>query len=184
MTVSEPPIFQAKARRAAAIDRPEEQAFRALVRTIGLLDRVMQPYFARFGISGSQWAALRALHRAEFDNEVSLRITDLSERLLIRPPSVSGVIGRLERGGLVSRGAGPRDLRTRRVRLTPRGRRVVEQVIAVYAQQMDCVLGVLNASDQQELRRLLERLSGHLERLLGELPTAPAWAAGAAEKHI
>src|SRR5690242_17939380 len=81
----------------AEIEPATERAFRDLVRTIGLLERVMQPQFARFGISGSQWAALRALHRAEQEGHEGLRITDLSDRLLIRPPSVTGVIDRLER---------------------------------------------------------------------------------------
>jgi DNA-binding MarR family transcriptional regulator len=137
-----------------------------LVRTIGLLERVMQPQFARFGISGSQWAALRTLQRAEAEGRSSLRITDLSERLLIRPPSVTGVIDRLERSGLVARDASPDDLRTRRVRLTAGGRRLVRQVTGVYGEQVDRALAGLRSPDQQELHRLLERLCGHLEKLL------------------
>src|SRR5437868_3671173 len=90
-------------RKAADADAAPETAVRALVRTFGLLERVQQPYFARFGISGSQWGVLRALHRAQKENLSSLRLTDLSERLLVRPPSVTGVIDRLQRAGLVVR---------------------------------------------------------------------------------
>ena len=50
----------------------------------------MQPYFARFGITGSQWGILRTLHRAEREGLPSLRVTDLSDRLLVRPPSITG----------------------------------------------------------------------------------------------
>src|SRR5262245_44573422 len=89
--------------------RPAEDAFRELIRTIGLLERVMQPYFARHGISGSQWGVLRTLYRAELDGESSLRQTDLSDRLLIRPPSVTGALDRLERAGLVARGGSATD---------------------------------------------------------------------------
>lgn len=154
-------------------DRPQERAFRELVRTIGLMERVMQPYFARFGISGSQWGVLRTLERAGAGRRDGLRITDLSERLLIRPPSVTGVVDRLERGGLVVRDAATDDLRAKRVRLTARGRRLVEQVTAVHADQVDMLLGGLNATDQARLHRLLDRLSGHLEKLL-EQPSASA----------
>src|SRR5438270_5216932 len=90
--------------------RPAEGAFRELIRVIGLVERVMQPYFARFGISGSQWGVLRQLHRAEEDGAPGLRLTDLSERLLIRPPSVTGVVDRLERAGLVVRDGSRTDL--------------------------------------------------------------------------
>lgn len=155
-----------EARRTVKADRPQEHAFRGLVRTIGLLERVMQPYFARFGISSSQWAALRALHRAEQEGRGGLRITELSERLLIRPPSVTGVLDRLERDGLVVRDTSAEDLRAKQVRLRPRGRRLVLQILAVHAEQIDRVLGILSPSDQNELSRLLDRLSGHLGSLM------------------
>src|SRR5438309_10975549 len=98
--------------------RPPENAFRELIRTFGLVERVMQPYFARFGISGAQWGVLRNLHRAEAEGLARLRLTDLSERLLIRPPSVTGVVDRLERTGLVARESSPDDLRAKQVGLT------------------------------------------------------------------
>src|SRR5438445_7501536 len=107
--------------------RPSETTFRQLIRVLGLVERVMQPYFAQFGISGSQWGVLRNLHRAVQEGVAGLRLTDLSERLLIRPPSVTGVVDRLERAGLVVRDGSPTDLRSKRVNLTERGRQIVEQ---------------------------------------------------------
>src|SRR3954464_8308384 len=82
---------------------PAEAAFRSLVRTIGLLERVMLPHFARLGVSASQWGVLRTLYRAEANGDRGLLLTDLSERLLVRPPSVTGLVARLERDGLVTR---------------------------------------------------------------------------------
>src|SRR5207244_550913 len=104
--------------------------FRELVRTLGLLERVMQPHFARFGISGAQWGILRNLHREEQKGMPALRLTDLSERLMIRPPSVTGVVDRLERSGLAVRDGSPTDFRAKRVLLTSKGREVVERVLA------------------------------------------------------
>jgi DNA-binding MarR family transcriptional regulator len=146
--------------------QPAEGAFRQLLRTIGLLERVMQPHFARFGITGSQWGVLRSLHRAEAEGHAALRLTDLSERLLIRPPSVTGVVDRLERAGLVSRGDSPIDLRAKQVALTPRGRQLVERLVTVHADRIEAVMGALTAAEQAELLRLLGRLEGHLESLL------------------
>jgi DNA-binding MarR family transcriptional regulator len=137
-----------------------------MLRTIGLLERVMQPHFARFGITGAQWGVLRNLHRAESEGHPALRLTDLSERLLIRPPSVTGVVDRLERAGLVSRGDSPTDLRAKQVALTPRGRHLVERVLAVHGAQVEAVMSALTSAEQGELQRLLGRLEGHLESLL------------------
>src|SRR2546429_5208799 len=102
--------------------RTSEKAFREMIRLFGLLEKVMQPYFAGFGISGAQWGVLRTLHRAEASNEPALRLTELSERLLVRPPSVTGLLDRLERVGLLRRRPATDDLRAKLVALTDKGR--------------------------------------------------------------
>src|SRR6185369_14977576 len=146
--------------------RTSEKAFREMIRLFGLLEKVMQPYFARFGISGSQWGVLRTLHRAESEGLTGLRLTDLGDRLLIRPPSVTGIVDRLERVGLVVRDGSPEDLRAKLVRLTGKGRQIVGQVLAVHGEQIEKVLGCLNPAEQERLHRLLSRVGLHLESLL------------------
>lgn len=147
----------------AAQRAPAESAFRSLVRTLGLLKRVMEPYFARFGISGSQWSVLRTLHRSEEEGLPRLRLTDLGDRLIVRPPSVTGVVDRLQRMGLVRRAASADDQRVKHVSLTAAGRALVRRVLAQYPAQVDTVLGGLAAAEQAELGRLLDRLASHLE---------------------
>ena len=150
-----------------------ETAVRALVRAFGLLERVQQPYWAGFGISGSQWGVLRALYRAETESAISrtsgsaggLRLTDLSERLLIRPPSVTGVVDRLQRAGLVMRDASSDDLRSKQVSLTPHGRQLVEQVLSGHRSRLNLLLSGLNGAEQSKLHQLLVRWSEHLEKL-------------------
>jgi DNA-binding MarR family transcriptional regulator len=154
--------------------KPAESAFRELIRALGLLERVMQSYFARFGISGSQWGVLRNLHRAEKEGLPGLRLTDLSERLLVRPPSVTGAVDRLERAGLVSRDGSPTDLRAKHVGLTAKGRELVERILVYHGNQMETVLGGLNLSEQAEFQRLLQQFAGHLEVLLKRQATGTA----------
>src|SRR5712692_1966382 len=152
--------------RSAASGRPTEGIFRALVRTFGLLERVMQAHFARFGISGAQWGVLRNLHRAEEEGLPGLRLTDLSDRLLIRPPSVTGAVDRLERAGMVLRDNATVDQRSKLVGLTPKGRQLIERILSVHAQQVARVLGGLSKKEQAEFHRLLRRLGQHLEGLM------------------
>jgi DNA-binding MarR family transcriptional regulator len=133
---------------------------------MGALERVMQPYFARFGITGAQWGVLRNLHRAELEKLPALRLTDLSERLLIRPPSVTSVVDRLERARLVERRDSATDLRIKQVALTPRGRQLVERVLEVHTAQIDAVMGALTPAEQTELHGLLRRVESHLETLI------------------
>ena len=145
--------------------RTSELALRELVRSFGMLERVLHPYFARFGISGAQWGVLRNLHRAEEEGVRELRLTDLAGRLLVRPPSVTGIIDRLERAGLVARGEVRSDLRSKRISLTSAGRNVVKQVLRGHEHRIDALMAGLSADEQEELRRLLVKLAGHLEGL-------------------
>jgi DNA-binding MarR family transcriptional regulator len=142
---------------------PAEAAFRSFIRTFGLVERAMQGHFQAFGISGSQWGVLRNLHRAEEAGESGLRLTDLSQRLLIRPPSVTGVVDRLEEAGLVLRTAVPGDLRAKRVALTEAGRSLVERVLTVHARQIARVMAGLSVDEQLELNRLLTQLGDGLQ---------------------
>jgi MarR family 2-MHQ and catechol resistance regulon transcriptional repressor len=125
----------------------------------------MEPHFARFGISGSQWSVLRTLHRSEVDGHPALRQTDLGDRLVVRPASVTGVVDRLQRMGLVDRAASATDHRAKIVSLTESGRDLVARVLQHHPAQMRRVLDGLNDPEQGQLQRLLDRLSSHLETL-------------------
>ncbi len=147
-------------------DSAEEAAFLGLLRTFGLIERVMQGHFARFGISGSQWGVLRILHRAEEAGHEALRLTDLSERLLVRPPSVTGLVARLERAGWVIRDISPTDQRAKRVRLTTAGRDLVDGALSKHRQQIGKVMAGLDHEHCLQLDGLLSRLKVHLEGML------------------
>jgi len=154
---------------------PTENVFRSLIRVYGLVGRIMHPYFARMGISGAQWGVLRALHRVEQEGAAGLRLTDLSNRLLIRPPSVTGTVDRLQRMGLVARDPSTTDLRVKRVSLTPAGRQLVEHAMEGHGTKVRALLSGLSSEEQAELGQLLERLGSHMEGMLeGAAPVEPA----------
>jgi DNA-binding MarR family transcriptional regulator len=145
-----------------------DAAFRAFLRASGLVRRVMEPFFAQFGISGAQWGVLLALGRAADEGELGLRLTDIGDRLLIRPPSVTGVIDRLERMGLVERTSSSQDMRAKCVSLTPAGRQLFGRVKKGRQAKVNDMLGGLTAKEQLELSLLLRRLGTHLELLDGQ----------------
>ncbi len=139
--------------------------FRLLLRTMGTLKRHLEPFFARAGISGAQWAILWILYRAAEEGQPNLRATDLGERLLIRPPSVTGVIDRLVRSGLIERNTSPDDKRVTLIALTQPGRELVETLHNVHDDKVTALLGVLSTEDQKSLHRILERFAAHLDDL-------------------
>jgi DNA-binding MarR family transcriptional regulator len=162
------------ATRFPAADSSAALAFRELLRTYGLLERRMLPYFARFGISGSGWGVLRNLQRAEDEGKSGLRLSELSERMLIRPPSVTGVVDRLERDGLVARRGDPTDQRAKRVGLTRAGRQLIERVSVGHQRKIESILAGLSQKEQTQLRDLLIRLRQRLE----DMPSGPTLGPG------
>jgi DNA-binding MarR family transcriptional regulator len=143
-----------------------EAAFRELLRALGVLQRVQHPYFARFGIRGGQWGVLRNLHRALRDEGLpGLRLTDLGQRLLIRPPSVTAVVDRLERSGLVQRRGSATDQRSKLVALTEQGRELVERVLEVHGGRIEAVMAGLCPAEQAQLHWLLLKLRQGMETL-------------------
>jgi DNA-binding MarR family transcriptional regulator len=140
-----------------------EVAFREFWRVAGLLKRAMEPRFAQFGISPAQWAILRALHRSETSGAQPPRVTDLSRQLFIRPPSVTGVVNRLERMRMVTKIASRGDQRFRRVRLTDSGRQLVNRVLAGHPAWIKRLMMGLSRREQATLSALLGKLSTHLE---------------------
>lgn len=142
-----------------------ENLFREFLRTFGRLKRAMEPYLSQFGISGAQWGTLRTLQRAKEEGLEGLRLKDLGQRLLIHPPSVTGVVDRLERMGLVARATSTDDLRAKQVRLTPAGIVMIERVQQGHAEQVRRIMGGLSAPEQSQLQVLLQRIGEHLDRM-------------------
>ncbi len=147
-----------------------EGILHALLRTWGLLRQAQDPFFARFGISGSQWGILRVLQRAESNGEAELPLKVVSERLLIQPPSVTGVVDRLERLGLVKRSPSSQDMRVRHLSLTPQGRMLLSQVLEGHAQRVQALFDGLGLQDQETMLQLLKRLETHLRTLVAPHP--------------
>jgi DNA-binding MarR family transcriptional regulator len=87
------------------------------------------------------------------------RIRDLHERSLLTQPSLSRMVERLEREGLVSRGPVAGDARGVAVRLTDEGLRLQRLVGTRHVRSIDRVVGeALDADELATLRELLDRL--------------------------
>lgn len=89
-------------------------------------ETVMQrfrPHLKRHGLTEQQWRVLRAL-----DDGEEVEIGRIARLTSILGPSLTGVLDRMERDGLVVRSRSGTDQRRVTVRLTPRSRRLIEAV--------------------------------------------------------
>lgn len=145
-----------------------ERTFRSLVRVLGLLKRVMHPLFQQHGITPAQWAVLRLLSQAQKAQRPPLTVSDLGKLLLVRPPSVTGVIDSLVQRSLVSRCSPAADLRVRQITLTPQGQGLVDGMGAEHEKRVRQLMKSLGSEECAQLRLLLEKLAIGLEPLARE----------------
>lgn len=117
------------------------------------------------GLSGPGLAVLRSL-----SVEDGLTQAELARRLRLEPPSMCRMIDRLAREASVERHPDPGDRRATRVRLTPRGRVLAEQGMAVVDGIEARIFAGLDADEREQLAELLQRV---IDRLPASGP-APA----------
>jgi DNA-binding MarR family transcriptional regulator len=152
----------------SSVELTTEEVVRTLLRTLGLVKRALGPHFAKFGISNSQWSVLRTLHRAKSEGKAKLRLRDLSDRLLIRPPSVTRVIENLVKKGLVTEQTSASDSRAKDIQLSSAGTELVESILVLNEKKMAEVLGILEPSRQAGLKDSLDKICTHLESIIGK----------------
>lgn len=83
---------------------------------------------------------------------------ELAATLSMPKATVTVYLKRLEAAGFVRREIDPADLRRHRLLLTPPGRKVVTDGLALLSAEFDKRLGRLTAGQQKELKSLLERI--------------------------
>ena len=124
---------------------------------LALTDRLMGGSAGPAGrFSGSERAALVTL-LAHPDHTVSW----LGDVLVLTSSGITRLVDRLVAAGLVTRTVGT-DARSRRVRLTRKGRSAARTVLQTRRTAMGEVLGALSERDRHELERLLELVVGNL----------------------
>jgi MarR family transcriptional regulator, lower aerobic nicotinate degradation pathway regulator len=85
-------------------------------------------------------------------------MNELARLLDLDKSSVTGLVDRAERRGLVARAPSPADGRAVLVRLTDEGRSLVSAAAGLFAADVTAMLGGLPARDRAALARLISRL--------------------------
>ena len=121
-----------------------EQAYRNLA-------RVYEHTVKALGLNVLEWYALRALYRQD-----GLSASQLAAQVCRHPSSMTALLDRMERKGLVRRQIAPDDRRSVQIFLTEQGQALREQVLAV-AERLEHLLD--EHVSPEELRAFLHVLS-------------------------
>jgi DNA-binding MarR family transcriptional regulator len=146
--------------RAATRDRSDGHrtiALRALRSFVASLSRSARAIESRTGFTNAQLFLLRQLATTD-----ALSVNELAGRARTNQSTVSIVLGRIERAGLVRRTRAPEDARRARVSLTAKGRRLLRRAPTP---PTSALFGALESLSDHEARALATGLSALLAAL-------------------
>ncbi|MBK7582930.1 MAG: MarR family transcriptional regulator [Myxococcales bacterium] len=125
--------------------------------------RITKDVAARHGVTGPQLAVVKMLEPVG-----KLSLSELSWKIRARNSTVTGIIDRMEREGLVERRRSEDDRRVIHITLTRKGHRLAADIPVEPVQIFRQILGELSARDAAELSRILTRLARRVRELVEE----------------
>lgn len=118
-----------------------------------LLDDGDRHVLELLSLTPMEFAVLKRLHPEE-----GHRLTEIGAELLCVKSTITRLVDRLERDGLVQRLPDPEDRRAQRLVLTPQGITVRERAEAVHDEAVERRMSLLDADEQRLFHTLLEKL--------------------------
>jgi len=122
------------------------------------LNKVTKESISSYGLTTSQFFMLIALYE-----ENGILISKLAKKVALDKATLTGIVDRLERDGLVERKNDPKDRRAIRVYLTPKAEAMREELLDIYHENNSRFLSVLSEDE----KRIFERVVEKLERIGG-----------------
>ena len=133
-----------------------------LLRRVGdTLMRCQDLVFSKYGLTTEQWGLLTALKARG-----PLRPSDLADILERTPNSMSMLIDRMVKAGLIRRTRDRKDRRVVTVSMTEKGRITVEPAIPAGWEFIHEIISTLTDNEQRDLANLLERVKCELDNYL------------------
>ena len=102
--------------------------------------------------------------------EDGLTHSQLAERMMVTPATISRMVQRMEKTGFLTRRVDPTDERVSRVYLSPAGREVQAALRQVWRTMEEETFAGLSDEELAALSSLLGRLRDNLQRVSGEIP--------------
>jgi DNA-binding MarR family transcriptional regulator len=186
------PKYEALRQRAARypeIDPRAFEAFLVLLRVGSDLLDGLEAYLGSKGMSQGKFSILMLLNR---DPEVGVSPSDLAERSGVTRATITGLLDGLTREKLVSREDDTGDRRKAVVRLTSRGRKLLDGMLPQYYRHVAELMGGMSDEEKAKLVELLTRVNQRVGALwtaagkkslsqppAGDISASPADVSGA-----
>lgn len=129
-----------------------------LVKSFSAIAEQDRKSIARFKLIPSEFSVLEALY-----HKGPIKLSEVGRHLLLTSGSVTYVMDKLEKQGLVKRVSCPEDRRAIYAHLTEEGRERIEAIFPAHAECLRQVLSGLSAEEQEIATVLLRKLGHHAQ---------------------
>lgn len=131
------------------------QTLRALNRCSQQVHRKELSVIKDSGLTASQFEVLEVLYDLG-----DLRICDIIEKILATGGNMTVVIDNLAKDGLIMQCTDPQDKRVKLIRITDKGKSLMDNLIPRYLDNINSIFKGLSEAEKQSLREILTKLSG------------------------
>jgi DNA-binding MarR family transcriptional regulator len=152
--------IQAEIQQSKPFNNLEDEAAVALQRTADRLQWRLSEMLKAFGLSPTQYNALRILRGA---GDQGRSCSEIAERMINHDPDITRLVDRLERRGLVARSREGRDRRVITTRITPAGLDLLATLDGPLEQFGRKLLGPLGEQRLRTLIQILQAVREHTE---------------------
>jgi DNA-binding MarR family transcriptional regulator len=135
----------------------EQEAYLSLLRTADALQSQVEAKLKQFGLTSTQYNALRILRGA---GPEGLPCSDIGERMITRDPDITRLLNRLEKRGLVRRMRAKVDRRVIYGKITASGLRLLRQMDEPVENHSREMLKHVGQEKLAQLIKLLELVRG------------------------
>ncbi|WP_166820303.1 MarR family winged helix-turn-helix transcriptional regulator [Thalassoroseus pseudoceratinae] len=141
-----------------------------LLRVSHQLRGILASHFAEFDLTDVRYSVLQMIRNAG-DGGCSQK--QVADELLQSESSISTLIERMRRDGLIYRLTAPRDRRRKSLILSDRGRELLDRVEECHETRMQQLLANLDANDRGHLESVMTRMAASFT----EFSKQPVWTA-------
>jgi DNA-binding MarR family transcriptional regulator len=145
--------LQTELKQKAPFRSRELEAYLALLRTADKLQVQVEAKLKEFGLTGTQYNALRILRGA---GPEGLPCSEIGERMITRDPDITRLLNRLEKRGFVARSRAKIDRRVIHGKITATGLKLLHEMDEPVERHNREILNHVGRRNLQQLIELLE----------------------------
>ncbi len=149
--------LQEELKQTVPFSSREQEAYLSLLRTADALRSRVEAKLKEFGLTGTQYNALRILRGAGADG---IPCSEIGERMITRDPDVTRLLDRLQKRGLVERSRGKQDRRVIYGKITAAGLKLLREMDAPVDKHGREMLRHVGQANLKLLIDLLQQIRG------------------------